>query len=96
MREEPFAANIVDYTIPFNVERAIVLSHVINDTESDLFSYFMVFDIKVWSILLLSILAMIFVVSIFREFILIEKKLTTKLIFDFLFKLYANCLSKGI
>ena len=96
IREEPFVDKIVDYTIPFTHERCVILSHVTNDMEYDLFSYFMVFDINVWSVLMISIFTIILIVSIFHDLILIERKLTFKLILDFLFKLYANCLSKGI
>jgi hypothetical protein len=41
----PFVANIVDYSIPYNVERAVVLTHVTTEMKSNINkTYFFRFD----------------------------------------------------
>jgi len=61
--ERPFIANIVDYSIPYNVERAVVLTHVTTEMKSNIF-YFSAFDTNFWILIIVSLIAMTTMVSL--------------------------------
>jgi len=96
MRDEPFIENIVDYSTPYNIERSVILIHATNQLKSNFFSHLTVFDANVWSVIIISIILMIVIVLLFRKMVLVEKKISFKLLFELLFRFYASCLQQGI
>jgi hypothetical protein len=56
--ERPFIANIVDYSIPYSFERSVVLTHITNKMNSNIFSYFSAFDSNVWVLIVVSMIIM--------------------------------------
>ncbi len=57
IRETPFIANLVDYSIPYNIERVVSLTHVTNKMNSNI-SYFSAFDSNVWVLIIVSMIIM--------------------------------------
>ncbi len=94
MNELPFVANIVDYSIPYNIERAIVLTHVTNEFNSNIFSYFSAFNTDVWVLIFFSLIIIVTIVSVCHQIFLIKKYLTVNTIFELFLKFYANFLDK--
>ncbi len=94
--EEPFIANIVDYSIPYNIERSVVLTHVTNKMNSNIFSYFSAFDSNVWVLIIVSMVIMTTLVSLFHRILLLKKELNTGIIFNLFLKFYANFLDKSL
>ncbi len=56
IRETPFIANIVDYSIPYNIERVVVLTHFTNKMNSNI--YFSAFDSNIWVLIIVSMIIM--------------------------------------
>ncbi len=96
IKEKPFIANIVDYSIPYNVERAVVLTHVTNGFNSNIFSYFSAFDVNIWVLFIISLLTMITITSLFHQILLIEDHLSFDLILKLLLKFYGSFLNQGL
>ena len=96
MREDAFKANILDYTIPYNIESFQILTPVKEEMKENIFSYFTVFDINIWSLILISFLTMILIVSIIWKMVLIEKQLSFQLYSEICIRFYASFLNKGI
>jgi len=96
MREGHFIENIVDYSKSYNTERRAILTHATNEMKTSLFSHLTVFDANVWSFIIISIMLMILILLLFHKTVLIEKKISFKLLFELLFKFYASCLQQGI
>jgi hypothetical protein len=94
--ERPFVANIVDYSIPYNVERAVVLTHVTSELNSNIFSYFSAFDSNIWILIIVSLITMTTIVSLFHKMLLVKKDLTISIIFNLFLKFYGSFLDKGL
>jgi hypothetical protein len=94
--ERPFVANIVDYSIPYNFERAVVLTHVTSELNSNIFSYFSAFDSNVWILTIVSLITMTTIVSLFHKMLLVEKDLTISIITELFLEFYASFLDKGL
>jgi hypothetical protein len=94
--ERPFTANIVDYSIPYNIERSVVLTHVTNKMNSNIFSYFSAFDTNIWVLIIVSMIIMTTIVSLFHRILLLKKDLNTEIIFNLFLKFYANFVDKGL
>jgi hypothetical protein len=94
--ERPFIADIVDYSIPYNVERAVVLTHVASKLNSNIFSYFSAFDSNVWILIIVSLITMTTIVSLFHKMLLVKKDLTISIIFNLFLKFYGSFLDKGL
>jgi hypothetical protein len=92
----PFIANIVDYSIPYNVERAVVLTHVTSESDLNIFSYFSAFDSNVWILIIVSLITMTTIVSLFHKMLLLKKDLTISIIFNLFLKFYGSFLDKGL
>jgi hypothetical protein len=96
MFETPFTANIVDYSIPYNIDRLVVLTHVTNKMNSNIFSYFSAFDSNVWVLLIVSMITITTIVLLFHQILLLKKHLNTEIIFNLFLKFYANFVDKGL
>ncbi len=96
VREEGFVDHIIDYTIPISVERSVVLTLVNNQITKYIFTYFSVFDLNVWSLLLISMLLIVLILSLFYKICLIRKQLSFEIVTQLFLKLYGGFLTKGI
>jgi hypothetical protein len=96
IRAKPFIANIVDYSIPYNVERSVVLTHVTNGLNSNIFSYFSALDVNIWVLFFISLLTMITITSLFHQILLIKNELSFDLILKLLLKFYGSSLNQGL
>ena len=96
MSETPFTANIVDYSIPYNIDRLVVLTHVTSKMNSNIFSYFSAFDSNVWVLLIVSMITIPTIVLLFHQILLLKKDLNTEMIFNLFLKFYANFVDKGL
>ncbi len=94
--ERPFIANIVDYSIPYDVERAVVLTHVTTEMKSNIFSYFSAFDTNVWILIIVSLIAMTTIVSLSHKMLLVKKDLTVSIITELFLEFYASFLDRGL
>jgi hypothetical protein len=94
--ERPFVANIVDYSMPYNMERAVVLTQVTTQMKSNIFSYFSAFDTNVWILIIVSLITMTTIVSLFHKMLLVKKDLTISIIFNLFLKFYGSFLDKGL
>jgi hypothetical protein len=96
IREQPFSENIVDYSIPYHIDRLVVLTHVTNKMNSNIFSYFSAFDSNVWVLLIVSMITITTIVSLFHRILLLKNELNTDMIFNLFLKFYANFVDKGL
>ena len=96
IREDPFIDNIVDYTIPYNIESPIILTSVKDEMKANLFSYFTVFNNNVWSVIFISVIIMLLIVSINRKMLLIEQHFSFETYSEIFLRFYASFLNKGI
>jgi hypothetical protein len=94
--ERPFIANIVDYSIPYSFERSVVLTHITNKMNSNIFSYFSAFDSNVWVLIVVYMIIITTIVSLFHRILLLKKELNTEIIFNLFLKFYANFIDKGL